>query len=454
MPTRVCAISIPALGHDLLAHIPASSALGQYFHQHPPVGLTPSWPALTCSVQATLTTGQAPSRHGIIANGLPTFRFPADQALVDASNFAAYRKQISFWEQSNQFLNCPRFWQNPDGSSKYKTALLFFQHSMPGFVAPQRQAADIVLTPKPEHGPGGKIVSLLWANPSELVGQLFAELGPFPLQHYWGPMAGLPASQWIASAAASVWTHHNPRLQLVYVPHLDYDLQRFGPSSPQAAAAVVALAGALEPLINTVLADENARLVIFSEYAMHDVNRAIAPNRLLAGARLLKTRSTEDGALIDYETSDALAMVDHQIAHIYCNSVKSIQSAIDCLSAAGLTVHTREELAGMGLDHPRSGDLLAIAPDDAWLDYRWWTDPAAAPSFARMVDIHRKPGYDPMELFWDRPANGTSQDPLLVRGSHGIVHKNEAILSAPASSLPTGDLTASHLPTIINHLMQ
>src|SRR5271170_6750378 len=156
MASRLCVLDVPALSRPLLQAVPTNSALGKWIARQPIVSLTPTWPAVTCSVQATLTTGTPPSKHGIIANGLPTFRSTDDQALVDASNFPTYRKQISFWEQSNQFLQSPRFWQDSNGKSRFKTALLFFQNSMPGFNGTPKPAADIVLTPKPDHGPDGK----------------------------------------------------------------------------------------------------------------------------------------------------------------------------------------------------------------------------------------------------------------------------------------------------------
>jgi predicted AlkP superfamily pyrophosphatase or phosphodiesterase len=235
---RVCVIDIPGLSQKLLNAVPANSSLGKWIGTQRVAGLTPSWPAVTCSVQATLTTGVPPERHGIIANGIATFRSEAEQRLVDPSNFLDYRRDVSFWEQSNQFVEAPRFWQDASGKSKWKTAMLFWQNCMPGFVEPLKPAADIVLTPKPEHGTDGKITSLLWANPRELVRDLFAQFGPFPLMNYWGPLAKIDSSRWIARAAAHVWATHAPQLQLVYVPHLDYDLQRFGPDSPQAILAL------------------------------------------------------------------------------------------------------------------------------------------------------------------------------------------------------------------------
>jgi len=416
---------MPGLSRQLLAEIPAASGLGKWLSGQRAIGLTPSFPAVTCSVQATLTTGRPPAEHGIVANGLATFRSTDDQALVDASNFSEYRRQISFWEQSNQFLQSQRFWQNESGRSRWKTALLFFQHSMPGFAGVRRPAADIVLTPKPDHGPDGKLVSLCWSEPAELVPRLFGELGPFPLMNYWGPMAGIASSQWIAKSAAIVWREHLPQLQWVYIPHLDYDMQRFGPDSPQANQAVRDAATALDPLVAAVL-DGDGKIVLLSEYAIGGVEQFVQPNRILAEAGLLLTRQTADGAVIDYERSAALAMVDHQIAHVYARDAAAIVQAREALQAQGIAASE----PATGLRHRRSGDLVLTAQPNAWFDYRWWSDAAAAPVFARMVDIHRKPGYDPLELFWDRAANGVSQNSDLVRGSHGRAGQGQGVFVA------------------------
>jgi predicted AlkP superfamily pyrophosphatase or phosphodiesterase len=428
MSNRVSVIDIPGLSHKLLESLPPESALGKWVAGHTTIALTPTFPALTSSMQATLTTGQPPGRHGIISNGLPMFLFPQDQAMVDPSNFSDYRKKISFWEQSNQLIGAKRFWHG-----KYKTALLFFQNSMPGFSAPPRPAADFVITPKPDHGPDGKLTNLCWSEPNDMVKQLFDRLGPFPLMNYWGPMAGIASSQWIGKAAAWVWDNKNPQLQWTYIPHLDYDLQRFGPDSPQAIKAVIDMAAAVEPLVQTVK-ESKGRIVLLSEYAMRGVSVCFQPNRILAEAGLLVTWDSPDGKLIDYERSEAFAMVDHQIAHVYCRETDSIDKARDVL-------RRHEQIktiipAQLGLTHRRSGDLLLLAEPTAWLDYRWWSNPADAPVFAKLVDIHRKPGYDPLELFWDQATNGVSQDVSLIKGSHGLVSDGEAILvcDAPAVS--------------------
>jgi predicted AlkP superfamily pyrophosphatase or phosphodiesterase len=443
MPSRLCLLDMPGMSRQLLEAVPPTSALGKWIAQQPIASLTPSWPAVTCSVQATLTTGTPPSKHGIIANGLPTFHSKEDQALVDASNFETYRKEISFWEQSNQFVQSPRFWQDASGKSRFKTALLFFQNSMPGFAGTPKPAADIVLTPKPDHGPDGKLTSLCWSEPRDLVPKLFTALGPFPLMNYWGPMANIASSQWIAKAAAMIWQEQRSQLQLTYLPHLDYDLQRFGPNSPQATKAVQDLSAAVEPLIEAVLAD-GGKLVLLSEYAISPVIRSIQPNRLLAETGLLITRSTPDGDLIDYENSRAFAMVDHQIAHIFLKE-------LDDASAVHAVIDPNARI--IELNHRRAGDLILESPADAWFDYRWWSDPQKAPAFAKTIDIHRKPGYDPLELFWNPSTKGTQQNAALIHGSHGAAKDGEAILIGATNSDKTKSVAATDVAQLLLSLL-
>jgi len=443
MSKRVCVIDLPGLDHNLLKFIPPQTALGQWLSGQTAGALTPPFPALTCCVQATLTTGVSPERHGIIANGIPTFRFPADQALVDTSSHADYRRQISFWEQSNQLLDAPRFWQDANGQSKWRTAMLFFQQSMPGFGKHLRPAADIVLTPKPEHGPDGKITNLCWSNLPDLVPRLFQQLGPFPLINYWGPMAAIPSSKWIVQASAITWNELHPTLQWTYVPHLDYDLQRFGPDSPQAIQAMIDAATALNPLIDA-MRGSGGQIVLLGEYAIKSVNTYIQPNRLLRQAGLLATHRTADGDLVDYQNSKAFAMVDHQIAHVYTTDIKAARTVLE--NTPGLQIM---DIAG---HHRRSGELIVSAADNAWFDYRWWVDGDQPPSFARTVDIHRKPGYDPLELFWDRTANSITQNAALVKGSHGVPHQGEAVLVVEGVKLANA-VEATDIAGIIARLL-
>jgi len=416
MSRRVCIIDVPGLTRELLPNLPAGSSAGKWLGGRRIAELTPSWPAVTCTVQATLTTGKSPSEHGIICNGIVPLRHTNDRAYIDESSFANYRRDVSFWEQSNQLLDVPRFWEGGDGVKTWgKTALLFFQQSMPGFAGVPRPAADVVLTPKPEHGADGSLKSLCWSKPPELVGRLFSELGPFPLMNYWGPFAGIASSRWIGAAAARVWREQQPGLQWVYLPHLDYDLQRFGPQSAQAAKAVSELAPVLDELVDEIH-NSGGAVVLLSEYAMQPVSRGIRLNAHLREAGLLQTRLMPEGHLIDYGQSRAFAVVDHQIAHIYVRDSADCEAVGKLLSSLGADV-----LDPRPIEHPRAGDLQVQSLADAWFDYRWWTDPAAAPTFATTVDIHRKPGYDPLELFMDMATRTIRQDEGLIRGSHGRV---------------------------------
>ena len=366
--------------------------------------LRPTFPAVTCSMQATLLTGTPPAAHGIIANGY----FDRDTC------------EVKFWEQPAALVQRPRLWDSLPGR---KTAVLFWQNSM--FIN-----ADIVVTPRPLHLDSG-LVQWCYSKPAGYYEELAAALGDFKLQHYWGPLAGLGASRWIARAARHTYRQHRPDLLLVYLPHLDYASQKLGPDVPAALAE-----------INAVLAEllaelRDATVIVLSEYALTPVTGALYPNRQLRAAGLLRTRVIAGTEYLDCELSDAFAMVDHQVAHIYCKPGR-----VDAARAA---------LPGMEfatLDHPRAGELIAVAPRDKWFAYYWWTDWAQAPDFAYFVDIHRKPGYDPCELWFDwkrmartfKPATATT--PALVRGSHGRVDDDPAgwavLAAAPevAGALP------------------
>lgn len=436
-PRRRLVLSIPGLSRSLLPHIPPGSRFATFANSLHSAHLTPSWPAVTCSVQASLTTGVPPSAHGIIANGLPTYL--GDQALTDPQNLTDYRQAVSFWEQSNQLLDAPRIW----AGKSLKTALLFFQNSMPGFAGELKPAADIVLTPKPEHGPHGRLTSLLWSNPPGLAKDLQTVLGPFPLMNYWGPMANLKSSQWIIAAAAKVWTDEAPDLQLTYIPHLDYDLQRFGPGSSQAAQAVADLAQALEP---SMAAAEGHDLLIFSEYAIDEVSRAIAPNRALLEAGFLRLTENAEGPLIHYGASAAWVLCDHQIGHVYVSKNAELPAIRDVLLSLGLEILSPTGDA-RPIAHRRAGNLQVQAPKGAWLDYRWWRGAQEAPSWAATVDIHRKPGYDPLELFFNPQTKTIISDAAQIRGSHGRIDGTPALVLS-TNPLPAR-LTAPELASLL-----
>lgn len=380
--------------------------------------MRPTFPAVTCSMQATLLTGQPPSEHGIIANGY-----------FDRDTY-----EVKFWEQPEKLVQRPRLWDMLPGK---KTAVLFWQNSM--YIN-----ADIVVTPRPLHLDSG-MVQWCYSKPAGYFEKLRQEIGDFKLQHYWGPVAGLGSSRWITKAAKWTYRHERPDLMLVYLPHLDYSSQKFGPTQPQALHEVDALVGELM--------FEDATVIVCSEYALTPVSGALYPNRQLRAAGLLRCREIAGKEYLDFELSDAFAMVDHQIAHIYCKPGK-----LDTARAAlpGVEFAT--------LNHPRAGELIAVAPKDKWFAYYWWDDWAKAPEFAYTVDIHRKPGYDPCELWFDwkkflstRHLPTTGTNPALVKGSHGRVDNDPrdwAVLATNAEpNLPT-EIAATDVAPLVCRLLR
>lgn len=405
---RICFIVVAGLDGNLSNRCATGAGLGSFQHRG---SLEPVIPAVTSTMQATLSTGVEPGRHGIIANGLYTFGRTEVQRHLDQGSFAEFRRQTSFWEQANALVQVPRFWA---GAGK-RVAMLFWQQSMP-------DAADIVLTPKPEHTPDGKTVTACWSNPADLYPKLTAELGPFPLQAYWGPFAGAASTQWIVKSAVRVWKLQRVDLELVYLPLLDYNLQRMGPDHPAVAADLVALDQSVAELLAVVRAD-GGRAIVCGDYGVTAVSRCLMPNRLLRGAGLLRTRADEQGKLlVDYQASTAFAMVDHQVAHVYCDQrhTDSVRRLLEGLAGVEHVLAGSAELRAWGLDSPRSGQLVLLAAADAWFAHDWWESDAEKPAWQFTVDIHRKPGYDPREMFLDAPRRCIAQDVALVKGSHGI----------------------------------
>jgi predicted AlkP superfamily pyrophosphatase or phosphodiesterase len=410
---RTCLVLVAGLDANLMARNPNLPTLSSLKHATP---YKPVVPAVTSTMQATLTTGGTAAEHGIIANGLYTFNRPELRGHLDLSNHAESRQQVSFWEQSNALLQRPRFWE---GMNR-KVAMLFWQNSMQG-------AADIVLTPKPTHTADGKTLTACWSNPANLYATLVEKLGAFPLHNYWSPMAGLPSSQWIARAAEMVWdglAGETPDLQLVYIPHLDYNLQRLGPSHPQNDKDLADVDALLAPLAAKVRASDGT-LIVAGDYGMFDVATPVLPNLALRDARLLETRPDADGKLlVDYANSKAFAMADHQVAHVYVQPgyEEDVRNVFTKLRGVLRVLGGADELADVTLNSLRSGEFVLLANPDAWFAHDWWLSDDEKPRWQFTVDIHNKPGYDPRELFFDPARKCVEQDPGRVRGSHGLTH--------------------------------
>ena len=378
----LCIIDVVGLtpGH-LGRHTPRLSALARTGAHGPLEGVLP---AVTCPAQATLLTGEPPSGHGIVANGW----LHRDTG------------EVRFWQQSNALVRGETLYAAArrlaaERGEHFASAKLFWWFN-------QGAPVDISVTPKPHYGADGSKAFGITGTPPELCAGLERELGPFPFHAFWGPMAGLPATDWIARASAAVLEKARPTLGLVYLPHLDYDFQRHGPDGDHAAARLAEVDAAAGVVIDAATAI-GARVVVVSEYGIVPVRRAVAVNRSLREAGWLAVRDGPFGEMLDTFGSEAFAVVDHQLAHVYVRDPGRVAEVAERLAALDgvADVLRGEGRAAHGLDHDRSGEIVLLAEPDAWFAYPYWLDDARAPDFARTVDIHRKPGYDPCELLFD-----------------------------------------------------
>ncbi len=434
--TRICFVLVAGLDGEVMGKGGELKVLGGFGNR---AVYEPVFPAVTSTMQATLTTGASPGEHGIICNGLYTYADPDLRRHLDLTNHAEARVNVSFWEQANSLVQRPRFWE---GTGK-KTAMLFWQNSMPS-LADARAAADVVLTPKPVHTPDGKTMTACWSSPPDLYGRLTNELGPFPLHKYWSPMAGIESSDWIAKAAERVWRREKPDLQLVYIPHLDYNLQRFGPSGEMIGRDVAEVDRVLGPLAERVRADGGI-LVVAGDYGMYEASVAVMPNLALREAGLLATTLDGNGkVVVDYEKSAAFVMCDHQVGHVYARErQEEVLRVLEGLKGVGAVLRTRGVIEAAGLGNARSGDLVLAASGNAWFAHDWWRSDEEKPAWQFTVDIHSKPGFDPRELFFDPVRKCIMQDPAVVKGSHGIVGGREKwpVLLSDAA-LPSAEMRA------------
>ena len=337
-------------------------------------------PAVTCSVQATFVTGTAPRDHGIVGNGW-YFRDVA---------------QVMFWKQNNQLIAGEKVWDTARRRNASVTcAKMFWWFNM-------YSSADWSVTPRPIYPADGRKIPDIYSHPADLKDKLTAEIGTFPFFNFWGPNADIRSSEWIATASAKVDEWSSPSLLLIYLPHLDYNLQRLGPNDPKIREDIRAIDAVCGRLIDR-LRGRGRRVIVLSEYGITEVNRPIHLNRVLREAGLLAVRDELGTDALDTGASEAFAVADHQIAHIYVRNAQRLADVRKIVAAVpGVErVLDRREQASIGLDHERSGELVAISDASSWFTYYYWLDDRRAPDFARTVDIHRKPGYDPAELFLD-----------------------------------------------------
>jgi predicted AlkP superfamily pyrophosphatase or phosphodiesterase len=412
-------INVVGLTYDLIGeHTPNLKRLANDGFARP---MSTVLPAVTCSAQSTILTGQMPRDHGIVGNGW-YFRDLAE---------------VLFWRQSNHLVGGETLYEIArQREPQYETAKLFWWYNMYANV-------EYSMTPRPSYPANGLKVFDTYSQPADLRDRLQRKFGMFPLHRFWGPGADIRSTQWIVDASLDVLNESRPALSLVYLPHLDYNLQRLGPDDPQITVDLQQVDAEAGRLIDAALAS-GADVVVLSEYAITAVERPVHLNRLLREHGYIQTRREPLGwETLDCGASRAFAVADHQVAHVYVKRPSDIESVANLLRQAdGIDmVLDRNQQAEYAIDHERSGELVAVAAPGAWFTYYFWLDDAIAPDYARTIDIHRKPGYDPVELFVDpqlrfpglRVARRLIQkklgfryymdliglDASIVRGSHG-----------------------------------
>ena len=387
----------------------------------------PVLPAVTCTAQSTYLTGLPPAGHGAVANGW----YDRDLA------------EHHFWKQSNHLIRGEKLWETCRRARPgFTCAKLFWWYNM-------YSSADWSITPRPMYPADGRKFFDVYAHPLPLRDAVKRDLGPFPFPAFWGPAAGIASSEWIAASARWIEERHRPDLSLVYLPHLDYNLQRLGPDDPRIAGDCREIDRVAGDLID-FYARRGVRSVVLSEYGITRVRRSVALNRLFRSRGWLVVKDELGRELLDCGASRVFAIADHQIAHIHVNDpalLPAVRAAVESVDGVARVLDAAGQRAE-GLDHARSGDLVAFSAEDAWFTYYYWEDDAKAPDFARCVDIHRKYGYDPVELFLDpalrfprariaakllRKALGFRMlmdviplDAGLVRGSHGTCPADSA----------------------------
>jgi len=410
---KTVVIDIVGLSKSLIGeHTPF---LKRYVAERSMQTIQPMLPAVTTSVQTTYVTGKWPNEHGIVGNGW----------------YDRQDAEVKFWKQSNRLVLTEKIW---DAAKRVDPAFtcskMFWWYNM-------YATADYSVTPRPNYLADGRKLPDCYSHPADLRDHLQKELGQFPLFQFWGPGANITSTQWIADASVLTDKKYNPTLTFIYLPHLDYCLQKFGQQLNHIKKDILEIDKVVEGLVN-YYAGKGARIILLSEYGITDVNLPIHLNRVLRELGLLAIRHERGLELLDSGASRAFAVADHQVAHIYINdpSVEiQLRQHLEKIKGIALILN-KEEQKRYNINHQRSGDLVLMADEKSWFTYYFWLDDAKAPDYARSVDIHKKPGYDPVELFMTSKARAGYKllrkklglryvmdviplDANLVKGSHG-----------------------------------
>jgi predicted AlkP superfamily pyrophosphatase or phosphodiesterase len=453
---RTAVINVVGLSESLLgAHSPRINAFRE---RGALCRIRPAFPAVTCTAQSNYLTGLPPAKHGIVGNGW----------------YNRELAEVHFWKQSNHLVGARKLWDVlRERDPNFTCAQLFWWFNM-------YSTADWSITPRPIYPADGRKVFDIYAWPYSVRDEIKRDLGEFPFPGFWGPAAGVDtpqgpadaASRWIAESARWIERKFHPTLNLIYLPHLDYNLQRLGPAHSEIVNDLRRVDDIVGDLIE-FFEKQSVQVLILSEYGISAVDTPIHLNRLFREQGWIAVKEELGRELLDCGASRVFAVADHQVAHVYLND-GSLQGAVRAVleKQAGVAeIWGEAEKRANGLDHPRAGDLIAVAKEKAWFTYYYWLDERRAPDFARTVDIHRKPGYDPVELFLDPTLSLVKPriawrllqkrlgfrmlmdviplDASLVKGSHGgrpaRVEEWPVLISANSKALRGGDVDSTNV---------
>lgn len=422
--------------------------------------IVPAFPAVTCTAQSNYLTGTTPSEHGIVGNGW----------------YNRELAEVQFWKQSNHLVGGKKIWEAMrERDPKFTCAKLFWWYNM-------YSTADYSITPRPMYPADGRKMFDIYSWPYSIRDEIKRDLGAFPFPTFWGPAAGVDTpqgradavSKWIAESAKWIENKYSPTLSLTYLSHLDYNLQRFGPNDSRIAKDLTEIDAIVGDLIS-FFEKRGVDVLLLSEYGIVEVDTPIHLNRLFRDQGWLTIKDELGLELIDFGASKVFAVADHQVAHVYINDPSlhnKVRSLLEKQNGIESVLDENQKVAA-GIAHGRAGDLIAVAKDRAWFTYYYWQDDNRAPDFARCVDIHRKPGYDPVELFLDPKIPAVKLkilwrllqkrfgfrmlmdviplDASLVKGSHG---RNNRPIDNPVFIGPMAQTGRTILSTDIYKLIQ
>jgi predicted AlkP superfamily pyrophosphatase or phosphodiesterase len=392
MSDHVILLSIPGLRSQDLEAMPNLSRLTAGGDR---AALVPSFPCVTWPVQANMLTGKLPTEHGVVANGF----------------YWRDKQEVEMWTAWNDKILAPQIWDLLHRHDESLTSAVWFPMLSKGC------GADYICMPAPIHNPDGSESLWCYTKPVELYGTLRDAFGHFPLINFWGPMANIKSSAWIGETAGWAMQQYRPNFFYIYLPHLDYAAQKTGPDSPAAIKALSELDEVIGKLAEAgakAFEGRNLLWLAASEYVITPVDHVLYPNRILREAGLLTVKDDGSGGeLIDFAGSHAWALADHQFSHVFLKDRSSRRSVVELFTG-------RAGVAAINMpSHERAGDVIIESSPNSWQAYYYWLDDAKAPKFARTVDIHNKPGYDPVELHFDFATKSIPLDATLVKGSHG-----------------------------------